>query len=98
MVRFKNRYLTFAVRWGEEGAARLSASKIAQLLRASLTLNFGAHGSGAEERALQVKYYDARTGLGMVRCTREGERRALDVRLQAKKTRFKLKASFSSVG
>ena len=75
MVRFKNRYLTFAVRWGEEGAARLSPSKIAELLRASLALNFGAHGSGAEERALQVKYYDAVTGLGMVRCTREGKHR-----------------------
>jgi RNase P/RNase MRP subunit POP5 len=75
MVRFKNRYLTFSVRWGDEGAAKLTPSAIAELLRTSLAMNFGAHGRGGEERSLQVKYFDAQTGVGLVRCSREGERR-----------------------
>ena len=88
MVRFKNRWLlltlasepipipddyghqiTFANR-----APNVTAHAITKALRTSLRVNFGDAASGAYAGPLMCKYYSPKSGIGIVRCARDGVR------------------------
>ncbi|KAI9596886.1 hypothetical protein BDF19DRAFT_437085 [Syncephalis fuscata] len=82
MVRFKHRYLLFEVLYGstQNAAEPLSALQPTveslsmrdwfNLLRQALEENFGDYGTASVLNGLQVKYFNPRTGLGIIRAPR----------------------------
>ena len=75
MVRFKNRYLLTEWRWHDGRVDdSLTDSVILGILRQCVAVNFGDAGSGAAHSSVAVKYWNATTGLGVVRCGRDVHR------------------------
>ena len=75
MVRFKNRYLLTEWRWHDGRVDEsLTDSVILGILRQCVAVNFGDVGSGAAHSSVAVKYWNATTGLGVVRCGRDVHR------------------------
>ncbi|CAG9466564.1 unnamed protein product [Pedinophyceae sp. YPF-701] len=72
MVRFKNRYFLFELIW-QDGTAPsdFDAAALWQTLRDSLAENFGDASLGAALQSLQVKIYDPKVNLAIVRCSRD---------------------------
>ena len=73
-MRFKNRYLLVQlIPTVSPNAAlpALSSSSIYRDLRHSLLLNYGEFGYGVCSGSLQVKYCNSRTGLLLIRCSRD---------------------------
>ena len=73
-MRFKNRYLLVQLIPTLSPTAALpaiSSSSIYRDLRHSLLLNYGEFGYGVCSGSLQVKYCNTRTGLLLVRCSRD---------------------------
>ena len=73
-MRFKNRYLLIQLIPTISPTAALpslSSSSIYRDLRHSLLLNYGEFGYGVCSGSLQVKYCNSRTGLLLVRCSRD---------------------------
>lgn len=72
MVRFKNRYLLCEVRYGDERCdSGYTYKDLYDLMRDSVALNFGDLGAGRLSISLGVKYWNAITGLVVVRIARE---------------------------
>lgn len=86
MVRFKNRYLVVELYTIDNNnglqdympssnattnEAALSTQSMVNLLRSSLSTNFGQHGAALASQSLSVKYCNANTGIVLVRCARE---------------------------
>lgn len=73
-MRFKNRYLLIQLIPTVSANAALpalSSSSVYRDLRHSLLLNYGEFGYGQCSGSLQVKYCNSRTGLLLVRCSRD---------------------------
>ena len=73
-MRFKNRYLLVQLIPTLSPTAALpsmSSSTVYRDLRHSLLLNYGEFGYGVCGGSLQVKYCNSRTGLLLVRCSRD---------------------------
>lgn len=73
-MRFKNRYLLIQLIPTVSATAALpslSSSSIYRDLRHSLLLNYGEYGYGISSGSLQVKYCNSRTGLLLIRCSRD---------------------------
>ena len=73
-MRFKNRYLLVQLIPTVSATASLpalSSSSIYRDLRHSLLLNYGEFGYGQCSGSLQVKYCNSRTGLLLIRCSRD---------------------------
>ncbi|KAJ1731029.1 RNA-binding protein pop5 [Coemansia biformis] len=87
MVRFKNRYVCFellfeppadpacAARTSRPGQSQappvLSAKSISQLVRDCVKLSFGDSGAGHVLMGTQVKYFNARTCMGIIKVPRD---------------------------
>jgi len=72
MVRFKNRYLLCEVRYGDERCdSGYTHKDFYDLVRDSIALNFGDLGSGRLSVSLGIKYWNAITGLAVLRIARE---------------------------
>lgn len=88
MVRFKNRWLLLTLAsepvtipddYGHQipfanRAPNVTAYAITKALRTSLRINFGDAASGAYAGPLMCKYYSPKSGIGIVRCARDGVR------------------------
>lgn len=88
MVRFKNRWLLLTLAsepipipddYGHQipfanRAPNVTAHTITKALRTSLRVNFGDASSGAYAGPLLCKYYSPKSGIGIVRCARDGVR------------------------
>ena len=88
MVRFKNRWLLLTLAsepipipddYGHQipfanRATNVTAHAITKALRTSLRVNFGDAASGAYAGPLMCKYYSPKSGIGIVRCARDGVR------------------------
>ena len=72
MVRFKNRYLLAEFRWHDARVDdSLTENVLVGVLRQGLALNFGDVAAGAALGSLSLKYWNAVTGLAVVRCGRD---------------------------
>ena len=72
MVRFKNRYLLCELRYADERCdSGYTHKDLYDLIRDSVALNFGDLGAGRLSISLGVKYWNAITGLVVVRIARE---------------------------
>lgn len=72
MVRFKNRYLLAEFRWHDARVDdSLTDNVLVGVLRQGLALNFGDVAAGAALGSLSLKYWNAVTGLAVVRCGRD---------------------------
>jgi len=78
MVRFKNRYLVLEIAREDARAleARGAARVVLDALLDAVRECFGDVGVGTQLQALSVRYVDALTGVCVVRCARDGARRA----------------------
>lgn len=88
MVRFKNRWLLLTLAsepitipddYGHQipfanRAPNVTSYAITKALRTSLRVNFGDAASGAYAGPLMCKYYSPKSGIGIVRCARDGVR------------------------
>ena len=88
MVRFKNRWLLLTLAsepipipddYGHQipfanRAPNVTAPAITKALRTSLRVNCGDAASGAYAGPLMCKYYSPKSGIGIVRCARDGVR------------------------
>mmetsp|Transcript_3555 Transcript_3555/g.9679 ORF Transcript_3555/g.9679 Transcript_3555/m.9679 type:complete len:136 (+) Transcript_3555:200-607(+) len=71
MVRFKNRYLVIQVQWkGGRPPPGLNEPALLAEVRASLGENFGDDGLGRALGSLQVKFWEPKCSLLIVRCNR----------------------------
>jgi len=76
-MRFKNRYLLLELVWKDKRKDDLLLEPaLLARFREALAACFGDLGAGLALQSLQVKYYNALTGLCIVRCSREQHRQA----------------------
>eukprot|EP01104_Vermistella_antarctica_P016049 TRINITY_DN5397_c0_g1_i2.p1 TRINITY_DN5397_c0_g1~~TRINITY_DN5397_c0_g1_i2.p1 ORF type:complete len:158 (+),score=25.79 TRINITY_DN5397_c0_g1_i2:245-718(+) len=75
MVRFKNRYLLTELIWGDGLCdPSIKSSNISKLIRDNILKLFGEFGQASLQQAFQVKYFNASTGISIIRCARDGDR------------------------
>ena len=73
-MRFKNRYLLIQLVFASSPSLSLpslTAYQLFALLRSSVLTNFGEYGFGQISSSLQVKHLNNKTGLALLRCTRD---------------------------
>lgn len=72
-MRFKNRYLLCEFAWSDPSLTlpALNSHSIYKELRNLIQSNFGEFGFGRVLQSLQVKYWNSRTNIAIVRCSRD---------------------------
>ncbi|CAM9506071.1 unnamed protein product [Laminaria digitata] len=93
MVRFKHRYLVATVAAGPGQRAELEAKDILAMLKESIATNFGDFGTGSTASALQVRSFDADSGVCVIRAGRDCHqmvRASLSLLAGTKKTRLSI--------
>jgi ribonuclease P/MRP protein subunit POP5 len=72
MVRFKNRYFLIELNWAKQTPPQgVTKDHLASAIRESLRINFGDFGLNAVIQFLQIKYYNEKTNICIVRSSRE---------------------------
>ena len=71
-MRLKNRYLLLELKWKDGRVDEsMQESAIQTAIRDSIGVNFGDYGIALCTGALQVKYFNALTGMCVLRCARD---------------------------
>eukprot|EP00053_Salpingoeca_punica_P002095 m.36179 g.36179 ORF g.36179 m.36179 type:complete len:158 (+) comp11385_c0_seq1:140-613(+) len=71
MVRFKNRYLLVEVRFEDLGPLTLNERQFSQTIKDAVASAHGDFGIGSLKASLAVKYFNAITGIAIIRCNRD---------------------------